>query len=188
MFNLPILSKEHEEFEMLREWTEEFPKQAGSPSQKSGKATQIVIHNHLLMRKRLNVAKDLDARIPEKGQMNLLFLLKTGINSAKPEYSLDEVNTVINVTNNAVGDKLTEIENKFKRFREKQRNLRFAIVVLIERSNYQHKIEGRNVFTLLIHKERVHPLYLKETIVEMQENGKLWKTGKWQELIDHFER
>src|SRR3990170_3252597 len=99
---LDPLTKESEEYQMLREVAKKWPEQVGgSKEQKIGKATMIVIREHLSL-KRLNLA-ELDAKIPKKGNMNNLFLLDKGVPN-KPD-SLDNVNMVINITNNAVADK-----------------------------------------------------------------------------------
>jgi len=182
------LTLEDEEFQMLRDVTKEYSKQkSGSSTQKSGKATQIVIRNHLLERG-FKVA-ELDAKIPEKGKMNLLFLLKTST-PTKPEYSLkDDVYAVLKITNNAVGKTVSErIGNKFDELGQLNQKLRFATVVLSERISYDYPINIGEVFTLIARKKSAHKLYLEETIMKMLRDKELSKTGEWEKLIDYLKK
>ena len=133
--NLPFLTEQDEEYQMLIEVTEEFQKQyVGSAMQKSGKATMNVVRNHLL-KGGLNIAK-LEARIPEKGNMNLLFMLKAV--TPTTDYSLNDVDTVLKVTNTGVTKTASEpIRIKFGELRKRNKNLRFAVVVLSERLSFR---------------------------------------------------
>jgi hypothetical protein len=189
---LDPLTEENEEYQMLIDVTEEFPKQnVGSAMQKSGKATIIVVRKHLL-KEGLKIA-ELDARIPEKGEMNLLFILKAGI-PAKLDYSLDEVDKVLKVTNTAVTKAASEpIRSKFEELRKLNRNLRFAVVVLSERLSFEHPInigDTGKVFTLVARKKRSYKLYLKETVMEMQKDGGLRKPKEngWDDLKEYLIR
>lgn len=175
-----------EEYGMLLEVTEEFQKQEkGSPNQKSGKATQKVIHKHLI-EKMVNLPVNPEVKIREvKTRMDLLFLLKMGTSRNELEYSINDIGIVLKVTNNAVGKTTSEnIRRKFEEFARFNPNLRFAVVVLSERLSYLYPITFDKVFTLVARKKKAHQLYLKETIIRMQKNGDLRKPTEkgWEEL------
>jgi hypothetical protein len=117
--------------------------------------------------------------------MNLLFLLKTGINRKEQEYSINDVDRVLKITNNAVGKATSEkIRRKFEEFAQFNHNLRFCTVVLSERLSYPYPIALDKVFTLIIRKKPARKLYLRETVIETQKNGELRKPIEkgWDEL------
>jgi len=188
MDDMPILAREDEEFQMLLDVTKEFPRQSGSIPQKSGKATMKVIRDHLVENHHFRIAK-LDAKIPEKGKMNLLFFLKT-YTPTKLQYSLkDDVDTVLKITNNAVGKATSKkIGDKFDELEQLNQKLRFATVVLSESISYNYPIDIREVFTLVARKKRAHKLYLRETVMKMLEEGELWRTREWEKLIDYLKK
>ena len=184
--DLRPLKTEDEEFHMLLGVTEEFQRQSkGSLNQKSGKATQKVIHKYLVG-KMVNLPLNPEARIQEvKTRMDLLFLLKTGITRKELEYSINDIDMVLKITNNAVDKATSErIRRKFEEFAQFNHNLRFCTVVLSERLSYPYPIALDKVFTLVIRKKKAHELYLKETIIEMQKSGELRKPTEkgWDEL------
>jgi hypothetical protein len=111
---LEPLVDEDEEYKMLIEVTKEYPNQTGSTQQKSGKATQTVIHNHLS--KDVRLPQNLEVKIQEvETRMNLLYLLKIGVDQNRKDYSVDDLDAVLKISNNAVdGKKASErIKNTF---------------------------------------------------------------------------
>jgi hypothetical protein len=75
---LKPLGNEDEEYKMLIEVTKEYPNQTGSSMLKSGKATQIAIHNHLS--KDIRLPQNVKVKIEDvKTRMHLLYLLKTDV-------------------------------------------------------------------------------------------------------------
>ena len=180
------LTNQDKEVQMLLEVTEEVKKQEkGSINQKSGKASQKVVRKHLTDMG-ANLAQNLEAKIQEvETKMNLLFLLNAGIDQNKPEYSIHDVNTVLKITNNAVGKTTSEkIRSTFEKFARHNQNLRFAVVVLSERLSYNYPIKFDNVFTLIARRKRAHKLYLKETVIRMQKDEELRKPieNGWDDL------
>ena len=188
----PFLTKRDEEYRMLIDVTQEYPNQTGSPSQKSGKATQTVVRKHLKSHN-LNVSKN-NVSVEHSKKMHLL-ILKKGIPSNEEDYSRNQVHVVLDIRNNAVYDKNVIIGNKFNEIENQTKVSRFAVIVLSERlsSPYKHVItkedigkENCEVFTLVARKRRAHKLYLKETVVEMRQKKEMKKTGKWEKLIAYL--
>jgi len=170
---LEELSKETEEYQMLIEVAKELEKHGKVSTVDSGKATRLVIHKHL-MDKGIKLPQNPEVRIHEvKTRKNLLYLLKTEVESDKSEYFVQDLYAVLKIVNNAVGeDYHDKIENTFKDFERANKNLRFGVVVLSENSAlkpYMHRLKQENfgsfakLFTLIIRKRSAHKLYLKET-------------------------
>lgn len=178
---LEPLVDEDTEYKMLIEVTKEYPNQTGSPSQKSGKATQTVVRKYLKNHD-LNVSKN-NVSIEHSKKMHLL-ILKKGIPTNEEDYSRNQVHIVLDIRNNAVYDKNVIIGNKFNEIEHQTKVSRFAVIVLSERVSplYRHVItkekigkENCEVFTLVARKKPAYKLYLKETVVKMQKNGELCK-------------
>ena len=175
---LDPIAKEDNEFKMFTEYTEEFKKQErGSKQQKSGKATQIAIHNYLF-RNGIRLPQKPEVKIQEvETRMSLLYLLKTKVDQNRTYYSIrDDVVAVLKTTTNAVGKttskNIRRTFNKFKKFNPK---LCFLAVVLSERLSYTYPITLPKVFTLVAREKKADKLYLKKTFVSMQKNGDLRK-------------
>ncbi len=174
---LDPLAKEDEEYKMFIEYTEEFKKQEkGSIKHKSGKATQIAIHN-LLYRNGIRLPQNPEAKIQEvETRMNLLYLLKIGVDKNRIDYSIRDVDAVLKTTATAVGKTTSErIRDTFNKFEQSNPKLRFLAVVLSERLSYPYPITLDIVFTLVAREKKADKLYLKETVVSMQEKGDLRK-------------
>jgi len=189
------LTREDEEFQMLLEVAEEYSKQksGNTPQNKSGKATEIVIRNYLLKRK-FNLTLNPNVKIQGSNIRNDMLLLKSNVNSNKLMYAPNEVDTVLEIKNNAVGDQSTGIKRNFDALRKISENLRFVVVVLSERKGYTYEITEEKlgdkkyrVFTLVSRKK--YPkggLYRKDAIMEMLEKKEMKRTGKWDELITYL--
>ncbi len=181
------ISEDDDEYRLLIEVAEEFEEQKkGSIKTKSGKATQIVIHKFLLI-KGIRLPCNLEVKIEEvKTRMNLLYLLKPGIETDKSQYSVNDLVVVVKIINNAVGKNYAErIRNTFAKFAQINQNLRFAVVVLSENllppTPYIYAMKQDDfgnlvgVFTLVIRKTSAFELYLRETVVKLNKNGELRK-------------
>ena len=112
--------------------------------------------------------------------MNLLYLLKTDVDQNRKDYSVDELDAVLKISNNAVvgKKKSKDIKTTFDKFKQKNKNLkRFATIILSERLSYPDKISypEPEVFTLVIRKKRARELYLKKTIEQLKKDGELRK-------------
>jgi hypothetical protein len=194
MSDLAILRREDEEFQMLLEVAEEYSKQKSgdTPQNKSGNATEIVIRNHLL-RKGFNVTLNPNVKIQGSNIRNDSFLLKPNINPNKLVYGPNEVDTVIEIKNNAVANQSRIIKENFDEL-GRIGNFRFAVIVLSERKGYTHEIieeklqnKKYRVFTLVSRKKYpIGGLYRKEAIIEMLENNEMTKTRKWEELLAYL--
>jgi len=207
----PILTANDEEYTMLIEVSEEFQKQKidKTTRDKSGKATEIVIRNHLL-RRNLNLSMNPNVTIQGSKIKNDLLLLKSGVNPNQKTFPSDNVKMVMEIKNNAVGGKTIEDgkredPNKVLRFKfnelEGTTNVRnFAVIVLSEtllppRTPYKWRFkeevigkENCKVFTLVA--RQLYPpggLYIKSSIVEMLQNEQMKKTGEFQRLINYLQ-
>lgn len=179
---LEVLSKESEEYQMLMGVAEEFDRlQTGSAHTKSGKATQMIIHQFLLG-KNFRLPKTPEVEITEvQTKMNLLYLLNTRAGGNKSQYSVHELDVVLKIVNNAVGKNYKDkIKNTFEKFKRANPKLCFAVIVLSE-SAYMHRLktedfgEQARLFTLITRKKSAHELYLKKTVEQLWENGELRK-------------
>ncbi len=206
----PFLTANDEEYTMLIEVSEEFEKQKidKTAREKSGKATEIVIRNHLI-RRNLNLSMIPEVTIQGSKIKNDLLLLKSGVDPNQKTYPSDQVKMVIEVKNNAVGGKTLENgkredSNKVLRFKfnelegtTKVRN--FAVIVLSEtllppkgpyKWRFKEEIIGKEnckVFTLVA--RQLYPpggLYIKSNIVEMFEKEQMKKTGEFEQLINYL--
>ena len=207
----PILTANDEEYTMLIEVSEEFQKQKidKTTRDKSGKATEIVIRNHLL-RRNLNLSMNPNVTIQGSKIKNDLLLLKSGVNPNQKTFPSDNVKMVMEIKNNTVGGKTIEDgkredPNKVLRFKfnelEGTTNVRnFAVIVLSEtllppRTPYKWRFkeevigkENCKVFTLVA--RQLYPpggLYIKSSIVEMLQNEQMKKTGEFQRLINYLQ-
>ena len=133
-FNKPLLTEKDEEYQMLIEVAEEYLDQQKekTPQNKCGKATEIVIREHLL-RKWFNVTSNANVRVLGSNIKNDLLLLKPTINPNQKEYSPNEVDMVIEIKNNAVANQSRIIRENFDELKELSPNLRFGVIVLSER-------------------------------------------------------
>jgi hypothetical protein len=189
---MPFLTKQDEEFQMLLEVAEEYLKQKSedTPQNKSGNATETVIRNHLLKRG-FNMTLNPNVNIQGSSIRIDSLLLKPKTNPNKLSYSPSQVDTVIEIKNNAVANQSRLIKENFDELSGVSENLRFAVIVLSERKGYTHeiteeKLENKKyrVFTLVSRKKYpIGGLYRKEAIMEMLNNNEMTKTGKWQELL-----
>jgi len=135
------LTREDEEFQMLlevgKQVTEEIThavKSGEKPKirKASGEATKSVIREHLQSHS-LNVSQNLVYINPSTRRIHLLGL-KKGINLNKKFYSSNEVSTVLEIRNNAVGsadrNPNVMIRNRFDELERDTKVDRFAVIVL----------------------------------------------------------
>lgn len=184
--NYRILSENSEEYQMLIDVADEFERQeSGSTTQRSGNATLNVISKYLIG-KGFKLPQNPKVKIQEvKSRMNLLYLLKSGIPNSEIEYSVKDLNAVLKVVNNAVGERYNDkIKNKFLEFKSENPKLRFAVVVLSENSvvnPYKHRLKEDNfngladLFTLILRKKAADDLYIKSTVEKLSSKKELWK-------------
>jgi len=193
----PILTEQDEEFQMLLEVAEEYLKQKrwDTPQNKSGNATEIVIRNHLLARG-FNMTLNPNVMIQGSTIRNDSLLLKPNVDPSRQVYAPDEVDTVIEIKNNAVADQSRIIKSNFDELRRISEELRFAAIVLSERKGYTHEITDEKLgdpkylsFTLV--SRRQYPsaggLYSKEAIMDMLRKKEMKKTGDWEKLIAYLQ-
>jgi len=196
-----LLREGDEELQMLRETAEEYTRQQSekTPEKKSGDATEIVVRNHL-QNHDLNVSPNCVYVNPSNREIDLL-ILKEKIN--RDHYSPNEVHTVIEIRNNAVGSAERNpnviIRNRFDDIENLTKVNRFAVIVLSEklpstsgRKPYKWRIQEKEigkkncrVFTLVA-RERWDRLYEIDVVNKMLENGELRKTGEWEKLIAYL--
>ena len=117
----------------------------------SGRATENVLREHLI-KHGLNIS---NTRVGIEGaplEIDLISL-KSDIDPARTSYYPHEVDTVLEIKNNAVADQTTEIKKNFNRLRQLTAAIRFAAIVLSEREGYKYAIKeeelGYPVFTLI---------------------------------------
>lgn len=192
----PLLTERDEEFQMLLEVPEEYLKQkrGDTPQNKSGNATEIVIRNHLLKRG-FNVTLNPNVKIQGSEIRNDLLLLKPNVNPGKLMYAPNEVDTVIEIKNNAVANQSRIIKENFDELRRVSGNFRFAAIVLSERKGYTHeitdeKLENPKYLSFTLVSRRRYPaiggLYSKEAIMDMLRKNEMKKTGEWEKLIAYL--
>jgi hypothetical protein len=206
----PFLKASDEEYTMLIEVSEEFEKQKidKTAREKSGKATEIVIRNHLI-RRNLNLSMIPNVTIQGSKIKNDMLLLKSGVDSNQKNYPPDQVKMVIEVKNNAVGGKTLKngkredpnkvLRLKFNELEATTKVRNFAVIVLSEtllppRGPYKWRFkeevigkENCKVFTLVA--RQLYPpggLYIKSSIVEMLQKEQMKKTGEFQQLINYL--
>lgn len=198
--NKPLLTEQDEEFQMLIEVADEYSKQnvrlrrRRARARASGNATEIVIRDHLL-RRGFNITLNPNVKIKGSGIRNDILLLKPGVNPRNTLYSPNEVDTIIEIKNNAVANQSRIIKENFDELRRISENFRFAVIILSERKGYTHEITDKKLgnlkyrsFTLV--SRRRYPsaggLYTKEAIVDMMRKKEMKKTGDWEELITYL--
>ena len=191
-----LLTEQDEEFQMLIEVAEEYLKQkrGATPQNKSGNATEIVIRNHLLKRG-FNMTLSPNVKIQGSEIRNDSLLLKPSVNPRKQLYSPNEVDTVIEIKNNAVANQSRIIKENFDELRVISENFRFAAIVLSERKGYTHEITDEKLgnpkyrsFSLVSRRQypSVGGLYSKEAIMDMMKKKEMKKTGDWERLIAYL--
>ncbi len=206
----PFLTANDEEYTMLIEVSEEFEKQKidKTAREKSGKATEIVIRNHLI-RRNLNLSMIPEVTIQGSKIKNDLLLLKSGVDPNQKTYPSDQVKMVIEVKNNAVVGKILEngkwedsnkmLRAKFNELEGTTKVRNFAVIVLSEtllppkgpyKWRFKEEIIGKEnckVFTLVA--RQLYPpggLYIKSNIVGMLEKEQMKNTGEFQQLINYL--
>jgi hypothetical protein len=206
----PFLKASDEEYTMLIEVSEEFEKQKidKTAREKSGKATEIVIRNHLI-RRNFNLSMVPNVTIQGSKIKNDLLLLKSGVDPNQKTFPSDNVKMVIEIKNNAVGGKTLEngkredpnkiLRVKFNELEGTTKVRNFAVIVLSEtllppRAPYKWRFkeevigkENCKVFTLVA--RQLYPpggLYIKSSIVEMLQKEQMKKTGEFQQLINYL--
>jgi hypothetical protein len=209
-FDKPFLKDSDEEYTMLIETSEEFEKQKidKTAREKSGKATEIVIRNHLL-RRNINLSMITDGTIQGSKIKNDLLLLKNSVDPNQKNFPSNNVKMVIEIKNNAVGGKTLEngkredtnkvIRTKFNELEATTNVRNFAVIVLSEtllppRTPYKWRFreeiigkENCKVFTLVA--RQLYPsggLYIKSNIEEMLQKNQMKKTGEFQQLINYL--
>jgi hypothetical protein len=192
---MSFLTRQDEELQMLLEVAEEYLRQKSgdTPQNKSGNATETVIRNHLLKRG-FNMTINPNVKIQGSNIRIDSLLLKSTANPNKLLYAPTEVDTIIEIKNNAVGNQSRIIKENFDELSRVSENFRFAVIVLSERKGYTHEITEEKlqnkkyrVFTLVSRKKYpIGGLYRKEAIMEMLNNNEMTKTRKWEELLAYL--
>ena len=165
----------------------------------SGRVTENVIRDHLL-KKGLNMSRSRVRIAPSWLEIDLL-VLKPESDSTKSKYSAEEVDTILEIKNNAVGDQTTTIKKNFNKLKQIANKARFAVIVLSERDGYKYAIKqeelGYPVFTLISRKvsagrwmwSRNETLAMHNKIMRRGKWGgkrAIEETGKWEELLDYL--
>ena len=198
--NLPLLTEQDEEYQMLKEVAENYTIQQiqKTAEKKSGDATEIVVRNHLLKHDfKVTLKPELSIRGPHDTVKRIdSLLLKPNVDSNKLVYYPNEVSTVIEIKNNGVAEQSNKIREKFKRLKEISASYNFAVIVLSEkllsRTPYPYAINKEDiginnceVFTCVI-RQKWDKMYDKAVVVEMLETGEFWKSNEWQDLINYL--
>lgn len=189
----PFLTKKDEECQMLKDFIREYKKQEkGSPRQKSGNATQNVIHQHLFGKEGIRLPKNSKVKIREvKTKMNLLYLLNKKADTNQSDYSVHDLDAVLKTSNNAVGSSKENtpsepVSSMFEKFGQENKELRFGVVVLIENPEYINRFKEPVTFTL-IYRDPKTPKVLYDNvglIDDLLKNNQLKKSGDWESLIE----
>lgn len=192
----PRLTKKDEEYQMLLEVAEEYIHQEREKTaqKKSGPATEVIIREHLL-RRGFNLTFNPNIKVTGSNIKNDLLLLKPTINPDQKEYSPNEVKLIIEVKNNAAANQSRIIKENFDELKQLSPDLRFAVVILSEKTGYTHEItdeklgDGKYVsFTLVA--RRIHPkisgLYSPKAIMDLLKDKDMKKTGDWERLISYL--
>jgi len=192
----PLLTKKDEEFQMLIEIAEEniHQKKEKAAQKKCGMPFEIVIREHLL-RRGFNVTFNPNVTIEGSEIKNSLFFLKSTANANQKKYLPSEVNLIIEIKNNAAADSAKRIKENFDSLKKLSQDLRFAVVVLSEKTGYQHEITDEKLgdqtyksFTLV--SRRIYPkaggLYSPKAIMDMLKNKDLKRTGDWERFIAYL--
>jgi hypothetical protein len=181
---------------MLMEVTEEYLHQEREKSaqKKSGAAPVVVVRENLL-RRGFNLTFNPNIKLTGSDIENDLLLLHSTANPDQKEYAPNEVNMVIAVKNNAVSNQSSTIKEDFDKLRQLSPDLRFAVVVLSEKTGYQHEITDEKLgdkrylsFTLV--SRRIYPkdggLYCAKAIMDLLKNKDLKKTSDWERFITYI--
>jgi hypothetical protein len=192
----PLLTSKDEEYQMLMEVAEEFLHQEREKSaqKKSGTATEVVIREHLL-RRGFNLTFNPNVKVEGSNINNDLFLLKSTSNPDQKEYSPSEINAVIEVKNNAVADQARIIKGNFDELKQLSPDLRFAVMILSEKTGYSHEITDEKLgdkkylsFTLVA--RRIYPknggLYSPKAIMDLLKEKEMKKTGDWERFLTYL--
>jgi len=192
----PVLNKKDEEYQMLMEVAEEYIHQEREKSaqKKSGAATEVVVREHLL-RRGFNVSFNPNIKLKGSDIKNDLLLLRSTVNPDQNEYAPNEIDVVIEVKNNAVADQASLIKKNFDELKSLSPDLRFAAVVLSEKTGYKHEITDEKLgdkrylsFTLV--SRRIYPkdggLYSPKAIMDLLKNKDMKKTGDWERFITYL--
>ena|SRR3990172_810426 len=192
----PLLTKKDEEYQMLLEVTEEYLHQEREKSalKKSGAAPVVVVRENLL-RRGFNLTFNPNIKLAGSDIENDLLLLHSTANPDQKEYTPNEVNMVIAVKNNAAANQSSIIKENFDKLKQLSPDLRFAVVVLSEKTGYQHEVTDEKLgdkrylsFTLV--SRRIYPkdggLYCPKAIMDLLKNKDLKKTGDWERFITYI--
>jgi hypothetical protein len=187
----PFLTEKDEECRMLKDFVREYNKQEkGSTRQKSGNATQKVIHQHLIGKEGIMLPKNSKVKIREVStKMNLLYLLNKKADTNQSDYSVHDLDAVLKTSNNAVGSSKKNtpsepVRNTFEKFRQRNKELRFGVVVLIENPEYMNRFKG--AFTLIYRDPKTSKVLYDSVgmIDDLLKNKQLKKSGDWESLIE----
>jgi hypothetical protein len=192
----PLLTSKDEEYQMLMEVAEEYLHQEREKTaqKKNGTATEVVIREHLL-RRGFNLTFNPNVRVEGSKIDNDLFLLKSTSNPDQKEYSPSEINAVIEVKNNAVADLSRVIKENFDELKQLSPDLRFAVVILSEKTEYTHEITDEKLgdpkylsFTLVA--RRIYPknggLYSPKAFMDLLKKKEMKKTGDWERFLAYL--
>jgi hypothetical protein len=191
---LEKLSAESEEYQMLMDVAKKLETSEKISTKDSGKATQLVLCKYLF-EKGFRVLNSSEVKIVEvKTKMNLLYLIKEGVDCNGREYSVKDVEAVLKIVNNAVGEDYKEtIKDTFNKFRDLNESIRFATIVLSENNAapkpYEHSLKQIDfedpLFTLIVRKKSAFELYRKETVIQLHQKGEMRKpeSGGLQNLL-----
>ena len=192
----PLLTKKDEEYQMLMEVTEEYIHQEREKSaqKKSGVAPIVVVREHLL-RRGFNLSFNPNIKLMGSEIKNDLLLLHSTANPDQNDYVLNEVNMVMVIKNNAVPNQSNVIKENFDELIQLSPDLRFAVVVLSEKTGYKHEITDEKMgdkrylsFTLV--SRRIYPkdggLYSPKAIMDLLKNKDMKKTGDWERFITYL--
>ncbi len=192
----PLLTKKDEEYQMLMEVAEECLHQEREKSalKKSGAAPVVVVREHLL-RRGFNLTFNPNTKFAGSEIKNDLLLLHSTANPDQEEYAPNEVNMVIAVKSNAAPKQSNATKADFDALKQLSPDLRFAVVVLSEKTGYQHEITDEKIgdkrylsFTLV--SRRIYPknggLHSPKAIMHLLKNKDLKKTGDWERFITYL--
>jgi hypothetical protein len=190
----PFLTEKDEECQMLKDFAREYNKQEkGSTRQKSGNATHNVIQQHLIGKEGIKLPKNSKVKIREvETKMNLLYLLNKKADTNQSDYSVHDLDGVLKTSNNAVGSSKENtpsepVRNTFEKFRQRNKELRFGVVVLIENPEYMNRFKGPFRAFTLIYRDPKTPKVLYDSvgmIDDLLKNNQLKQSGDWESLIE----
>jgi hypothetical protein len=192
----PFLTKKDEEYQMLLEVAEECiqQKREKTAQKKSGTATEVVVREHLL-RRGFNLTFKPDVKVQGSNIKNDLFLLESMVNPDLKEYAPNEVHMVVEIKNNAAANQSKLIKEKFDELKKLSPNLRFAVVILSEKTGFPHAITDEKLgdekylsFTLVA--RRIYPksggLFSGKAIMDLLKDKEMKKTGDWERFMAYL--